>query len=152
MKCIKYLKLCLAHSRHLSNIMINRDMFCFVFNDGLCSMWKLPGYRSNWSCSCLPTQPQQSQIWVASAIYTTTACSNTRSLTQWARPRIEPECSWTLYWVLNPLSHNGNSGNPNSTSCFSSWWALPWPGLHLHQFLASSYPWLPEQVTSNLET
>ena len=39
----------------------------------------------------------------------TTAHSKAGSLTQWARPGIEPESSWTLRWVLNTLSHNGNS-------------------------------------------
>ena len=34
-----------------------------------------------------------------------------RSLTHWARPGIEPTSSQTLYQVLNPLSHNGNSWN-----------------------------------------
>ena len=32
-----------------------------------------------------------------------------RSLIHWARPGIEPASSQTLCWVLNPLSHNGNS-------------------------------------------
>ena len=36
-------------------------------------------------------------------------CSNTESLTHWARPRIKHESSPTLCWVLNPLSHDGNS-------------------------------------------
>ena len=30
-------------------------------------------------------------------------------LNPWAKPGIEPESSQTLCWVLNPLSHNGNS-------------------------------------------
>ena len=37
------------------------------------------------------------------------ACGNARSLTHWMWPGMEPESSWTLCWVLNPLSHNGNS-------------------------------------------
>ena len=37
------------------------------------------------------------------------ACDNARSLTHWARPGIEPTSSWALCWVLNPLSHSGNS-------------------------------------------
>ena len=40
-------------------------------------------------------QPQQFQIWVTSATYTT-AHSNTRTLTHWVRPRIEPATSWFL--------------------------------------------------------
>ena len=39
----------------------------------------------------------------------TTACGDSRSLTQWGRPGIKPTSSLTLCWVLNPLSHNGNS-------------------------------------------
>ena len=40
------------------------------------------------------------------------ACGNaTRSLTHWARPRIEPAPSQRLCQVLNPLSHNGNSSD-----------------------------------------
>ena len=34
---------------------------------------------------------------------------NTRFLTPCVRPGIEPASSRTLCWVLNPLSHNGNS-------------------------------------------
>ena len=34
---------------------------------------------------------------------------NTRSLTHWARPGIEPASSGTLHQVLNPLSHNRNA-------------------------------------------
>ena len=61
--------------------------------------------------SLLPTpQPPQHQIRAMSLTYTT-AHSNAGSLTHWAKPGIEPTSSWTLCWVLNPLSHNGNSGN-----------------------------------------
>ena len=38
-------------------------------------------------------------------------CCNTRSSTHWGRPCIKPTSSQTLYWVLNPPSHNGNSKN-----------------------------------------
>ena len=73
-------------------------------------MWKLPGQGSNQSCSCWPTpQPWQHQIWATCATYTV-ACSNTGSLTHQARPGMEPASSQTLCWILNPLSHNGNSG------------------------------------------
>ena len=34
---------------------------------------------------------------------------NARSLTHWARPGIKPSSSQILCWVLNSLSHNGNS-------------------------------------------
>ena len=41
------------------------------------------------------SQPQQCQIQVTSSTYTTPH-SNTRSLTYWVRPRIEPATSWFL--------------------------------------------------------
>ena len=46
---------------------------------------------------------------IAASLYTT-AHGNARSWTHWGRPRIEPTSSWTLCWVLNPLSHVGSSG------------------------------------------
>ena len=48
-------------------------------------------------------QPRQHQIW-AVFVNCATACSNARSLTH-----LTHESSWTPFWVLNPLSHNGNS-------------------------------------------
>ena len=57
---------------------------------------EVPRLGSNWSCNCQPTpQPQSHGIWAASATYTT-AHSNTRCLTHWARPGMEPETSWLL--------------------------------------------------------
>ena len=51
---------------------------------------------SNRSCSCQPTpEPQQLRIRAKSATYTT-AHSNARSLTHWARPGIKPATSWFL--------------------------------------------------------
>ena len=48
------------------------------------------------SCSCRPIpQPQQCQIWAMSVTYIT-AHGNTRSLTHWAGPGIEPVSSWIL--------------------------------------------------------
>ena len=45
---------------------------------------------------CWPMpQPQQGQIWAISATYAA-ACDNTRSLTHWLRPGIEPASSWIL--------------------------------------------------------
>ena len=50
------------------------------------------------------------QLWIPAASVTYgAACSNTRSLTHWARPGIEPASSWRQHGVLNLLSHNGNS-------------------------------------------
>ena len=48
------------------------------------------------------------RIQATSATYTA-AWGNAASLTHWVRPGIEPTSSWTLCWVLNLLSHNGNS-------------------------------------------
>ena len=46
------------------------------------SIWRVPGWGSNWSCSCHPTsRPQQCQIQPLSSTYTI-AHSNARSLTQ----------------------------------------------------------------------
>lgn len=41
----------------------------------------------------------------------TTACSNTRFLTNWARLGIKSASSWRPYWVLSLLSHNRNSSD-----------------------------------------
>ena len=48
------------------------------------------------------------QIWAPSTNYVA-AFSNAWSLNHWARPGIKPASSRTLYQVLNPLSHKGNS-------------------------------------------
>ena len=56
----------------------------------------------------LRATPQQHQIQAATVTYGT-ACSNTRSLTHWVRPRMEPAASQRQCQVLNPLSHNGNT-------------------------------------------
>ena len=37
-----------------------------------------------------------------------TVCSNAGSLAHWIKVGIEPAYSWTLWWVLNRLSHNVN--------------------------------------------
>jgi len=55
--------------------------------------------RGRISCSCRPTpQPQQCQIWASCATYPR-AHSNTRSLTHWAGPGIEPSSSWILVGI-----------------------------------------------------
>ena len=66
------------------------------FGGRTCGIRRFPGYWSNQSCSCQPiSQAHQCWIQVASATYTT-AHSNTRSLTHWARPGIGPATSWFL--------------------------------------------------------
>ena len=74
-----------------------------------------PAYGNSWARGGIGaaaagpiTHPLQHQIWATSV---TSACSNARFSTHWARPGIEPVSPWTLCWVLNPLSHNGNSVN-----------------------------------------
>ena len=72
-------------------------------------------------------QTQQCQIWAPSVTYI-------RSLTHWAKPGIEPASSWTLCWVLNPLSHNRNSHSflfffnffMASSTAHGSPWARDW--------------------------
>ena len=46
--------------------------FFFAFSGRTRSIWKFPGWGSNWSCSCWPTpQPQPHRIRVLSLTYTT---------------------------------------------------------------------------------
>ena len=61
---------------------------------------------SNWSRSCWPVpQPQQRQIWAASAIYTT-AHGNTGLLTHWAGPGIKLTSSWILVrFISTPMAY-----------------------------------------------
>ena len=65
---------------------------------GVQSVWPLP-------------EPQQCQIWAASATYTT-AHGHARSLTHWARPGIEPATSWFLVGFVN---HWATTGIPITT-------------------------------------
>ena len=51
-------------------------------------------------------QPQQCGIWAASATYTTVH-GNAGSLTYWARPGIEPTCSWILVGFLTHWATTG---------------------------------------------
>ena len=52
--------------------------------------------------------PQPQQLWIQATYVTyVAACSNTRSLTHWARPGIEPTSSQRQ--CLNPLGHKGES-------------------------------------------
>ena len=88
----------------------------FSFSGQTCSMWKFPGWGSNWSYrSRLGPEPQQRQLQAASVTYAT-ACSNSGSFTYRVRPGIEPASSQTQYPILNPLSQNGNCGIVTFTS------------------------------------
>ena len=74
-------------------------------------IWKFLGQGSKQRCSCQPT-PQPWQHWNLGASVTyAIACSNTRSLTNWARPGTKPASSQRQHQVRNLLSHNENSWN-----------------------------------------
>ena len=60
----------------------------------------------------VPTLGVESELQLlayATAIATLDLSCNSWSLTHWAKPGAEPSSSRTLCWVLNLLSHNGNS-------------------------------------------
>ena len=62
---------------------------------------EVPRLGMNWICSHWSmTQPQKHRIQAMSATYTI-AYGNTRSLTYWARPGIEPVSSWMLVEFVN---------------------------------------------------
>ena len=82
--------------RKLAYVCMYVCMYVCIFQLCTCSLWKFPSLGLNRNYSGRPTlQPQPSQIWAASATYTT-AHSNTGSLTHWVRPWIEPASSWIL--------------------------------------------------------
>ena len=79
------------------------EMVFFFFSGPHPRHMEVPSYGSNWSYSRRPTpQPQQCQIWAASASYTT-AHSNTGSLTHRARPGMEPTTSWFLVGFISTI-------------------------------------------------
>ena len=65
-------------------------------------------------------QPQQRGIWAASATYTT-AHSNTGSLTQWARPGMEPVSSWILARFVNHWAMMGTPPNSIFLALILTW-------------------------------
>ena len=72
------------------------SFFFFVFLGPHPQHMRFPGSGLKNRFSCQPTpQPQPCQIRAMSATYTT-AHGNSRSLTYWARPGIEPTSSWIL--------------------------------------------------------
>ena len=91
---------------------------CFFLGSHLQYM-KVHGLGMNWSCSCQP-MPQLQQKDPSCVI----------SLTQWARPRIEPPSSWILVrfltcWATMGLSKSAiliNVGNLRSQ--LNSWFIL----------------------------
>ena len=84
--------------------------------------------RQGWirTCSCWPTpQPQQCQIPGASAVYTT-AHGNTRSLTYWVMPGIEPAALGILVGFVTTgpqweLLHAW-SDSVSKHTCWQRWW------------------------------
>ena len=81
---------------------------------------EVPRLGSNQSCSCQPTpEPQQHQIWAMSVTHNT-AHRNAGSLTQWARPGIEPATSWfpVGYVSTAPLRELLNSLLDRHLCCF----------------------------------
>ena len=79
----------------------NLLFFFFVFLGPHTQHMEVPRLGVEWSYSCWPIpQLQQCQIWASSATYTT-AHSNARSLTHWARPGTEPTTSWFLVGFIS---------------------------------------------------
>ena len=96
--------------------------FFLLFRAALCSIWRFPGSGLNQSCSCPPIpQPQQCQIWGASATYTT-AHGNARCLIHRPRPGIEPASSWILVGFVNHWATVGTPWMP----CFLSELICTW--------------------------
>ena len=100
--------LIISYGKLMVSVFISPNFFFFFLGPQLWHV-EVPSQGSHQSCSYRPTpQPQQHGIQAASEPCVL-ACGNTGSLTQWARPGIEPTSSWTLCQVLNLLSYNGNS-------------------------------------------
>ena len=71
---------------------------------------KLPGLGSNRSCSAWPIpQPQSHRIRATHVTYATTF-SNTGSFNPLKEARDQAHILIDISWVVNLLSHNGNSG------------------------------------------
>ena len=83
--------------------------FCFCFLGPHPGHMEIPrlGVQSELQLSDYVPQPQQCQIWAVSATCTT-AHSNSRSLTHWAKPGIEPASSWILVRFVNHWATNHN--------------------------------------------
>ena len=88
---------------HICMLEFYGQKFFFFFKGRTCSIWRFPGQGLNRSYSCQPIpQPQQHRIQATSATYTTVH-GNTRSLTHWARPGIEPSTSWFLVGFFSTM-------------------------------------------------
>ena len=82
--------------------------FFFLFTLHLWRM-EIPKPRIELELQLQPTpQIQQHQTQATYGIYASAYC-NAKFLTHWARPGTELTSSQRQHWVLNPLSHNGNS-------------------------------------------
>ena len=111
-----YLPSCCIFSVYPSGFCLRSLFFCFVLPDQLntsydsifslfiSGTWELLDWGSNSSCSCQPTpQLWQHQIQATSSTYPATH-SRAGSLTQWARPGIEPASSWVLVGLITTES------------------------------------------------
>ena len=107
--CIFYVIKCIPDKILSSYLIIIYQGFFFLFRVTPMHM-EVPrlGVESELQVASLPPQLWQHQIWAASVTYAA-ACSNDKSVSHWARPRIKPTSSQTLCCVLSTLSHNGNS-------------------------------------------
>ena len=90
--------------------------FFLSFYSHTCGIWKFLGQVLNWDCRCWPTPQSWGHQIRASSVTCTAACVNAGSLTPWGRPGIKPASSKRQCWVLNPLSHSGNSKVRSSNS------------------------------------
>ena len=96
-------------SKHMNKNVYSVIIFFFFFLQPHLQHTDTPGLGVNSELQLSPTpQPEQHHIQATSATYVT-ACSNTWSLTHWARPGIKHTPAQRRPRVLSPLSHSGNS-------------------------------------------
>ena len=110
-------KLCISHLvlSYSFSFFLSFSLSLFFFLSFSFSLWRHLWYMEIPSPevkSELQVQPYTTAtahlIRAASSTYAV-PCGNSGSLTHWVRPGIEPTSSGTLCWVLNLLSHKGNS-------------------------------------------
>ena len=100
--------------RLLDHMAILFLLFFFFFRASPVTYGSLQATGSYQGYNCRPTpQPQQCGIWATSANHSV-AHSSARSLTHWARPGIEPACSWILVVFV--------SAEPQRELLFSVFW------------------------------
>ena len=95
------------------------DIFFFFFKGRTHSIWKFPGYRSNWSCSFRPIpQPQQGQI--------LNPVSEARGRTHVLMDISQIHYCWA---TMETPGHALNKGKITSPACKITWMQT-WPLLH----------------------